>query len=387
MPDMFSDEKPTVTISSANMAQYADRLSDGVMDLMQRYGFSINVYPTHRTAAAPQWVYDNIAQNAVNAQPNPKGIRYGFSGAYGGVPFPIPSTDENQGGEIIWNHICRWAGSGYVRTVSGFIVSSGSVQETSNETVTNNIGYYDPKGSAATFDGYLEKFRLAYNGPPALEGQVVIEYDPTNPLQQPQEIWELLQGQGRVRKAPELAYDTPAISMDGLANYDEFFGFFGAPDRYDWKCLGKKEMYIPYNNNGIFFHEPSDVIGPHFVNPQYLRWELHRVWVVEATLAPGERDVVPRRKFYIDEDTWIIGANDEWDAKGNLWKINMNLNQVRPDLPGTLFATQVIYNIQSNQYAWQPSPWADPQYGKSDTFGINPANVVNPNTLAAQAQF
>ncbi|HEY0817321.1 MAG TPA: DUF1329 domain-containing protein, partial [Rhizobacter sp.] len=65
------------------------------------------------------------------------------------------------------------------------------------------------------------------------------------------------------------------------------------------------------------------------------RWELHRVWVVEATLKPGQRHQAPRSRYYLDEDTWVAVLGDRWDAKGQLWKTLWAHPVVMPDLPAT----------------------------------------------------
>ncbi len=56
-----------------------------------------------------------------------------------------------------------------------------------------------------------------------------------------------LPGQRRVKAAPDVAYDTPNPGTAGATTYDDAFMFNGAMDRYDFKLIGKKEMYVPYN--------------------------------------------------------------------------------------------------------------------------------------------
>ena len=81
--------------------------------------------------------------------------------------------------------------------------------------------------------------------------------------------------------------------------------FNGAPDRYDWKLIGKKELYIPYNAYRLDSPQLkySDIIKPGHINRDLTRYELHRVWEVEATLKTGERHIYAKRHFFIDEDT------------------------------------------------------------------------------------
>lgn len=387
MTDPFADEKPVFTVNAANMSQYAPLLSDGVTSSIRTHGFRLDVYPTHRTAAAPQAVYDRIYQNALNGQPNGNGARFGFQNAYGGVPFPIPDAGDNQGAEIIWNHLARWSGYNFNRTLSSFYSGGGSVSLAATLKIRQSFPYYDPQGSLATFDNTFTRLRNTILAPPPLYDQDLIEYDHTDPLQQPSEVWQLLQGQGRVRKAPELTFDTPAPGSSGILNYDELQGFFGSPVRYNWKSLGKAEMLIPYNNNGQFFKEPNELLLPNFLNPDFVRWEKHRVWVIDAVLAPGERNVFARRRFYVDEDTWTVALVDEYDGVGNLARVLTVFNEVRPDIPCVLYAGTLTYDVPSNSYVFGLAPWNDPTYGSPLDTQNSPPETFNPQDMAAQAQY
>jgi len=389
MPDFFASDAKIVTIDASNMAQYASRLSPGVMAMMQKYpDFHIDVYPTHRTFAAPQWVYDNTYQNALNAQPDPAGARIGFSGAYGGAPFPIPDADPYQAGaEIMWNHNTRWEGSAIDRTVASYVMSHGVLTLASGYNVYEDCPFYKQGGSPSTYDGFIRRFHISFIAPPAINGQEIVELQPTDALQSPTEVWQYLNGQGRVRKAPELTYDTPSSSADAVANYDEYFVFYGAEDRYDWKLIGKQEMYIPYNDNKVAFVPASEMLQPHSLNPDDVRWELHRVWVVDATLHPGERNVVPHRRYYIDEDSWNAVLGDEWDAQGNLWKVDMMLIQDLPYMPGSIYMDSVVYNLQAGEYVTLGGPHGNAPYNDPYLIDEPSPSTFNPQTLGAQDQY
>ena len=387
MPDLFASDKPIVTINASNMDQYKDRLTPGVMQMMKQYGYSITVYPTHRTAAAPQWVYDNIYRNALNAQPDPAGARMGFSGAYGGVPFPIPDADPSQAGaEIMWNHEARWQGVSVVENIGVIVVSNGTMTLSAGSHYTHDEPYYEAKDPSDA--GLIERDLYEFTSPPSINGEKIIQWLSSDPLKTPTQAWQLLTGQGRVRKAPELFYDTPATQTDDIDNYDEFYVFNGALDKYDWKLIGKKEMYIPYNNNKLFLATTTQAHGPHFLNPNLVRWELHRVWVVEATLHPGERNVIAKRVFYVDEDTWDATLADEYDSHGQLWKTEQLFTLDRPDLPGTVFSNDVVYDLLKNEYVTSGGPWGDAPYNTPPDYTNLPSpNKFNAESLAAQAQF
>jgi hypothetical protein len=175
-------------------------------------------------------------------------------------------------------------------------------------------------------------------------GENFLVHDPINPTREGRRSWQYLIGQRRVRRAPSLAYDTPSSVTSGFSFFDEAFLFNGAIDRYDWKLLGKREVFVPYNTMGFHTRKVSEVLGPDHPNPDHLRWERHRVWVVEATLAPGKRHVIARRRFYLDEDSWLILLYDGWDARGQLWHVGHALPFVAPELPAVLVLPYVIFD-------------------------------------------
>jgi len=89
--------------------------------------------------------------------------------------------------------------------------------------------------------------------------------------------WQYLVGQRRVRRAPTICCDTPNFVNSGVDFFDQAFVFMGPIDRYDWKILGKKELYIPYNTNRYVMAHDKDVIGPHFCESGLCAMELHRI--------------------------------------------------------------------------------------------------------------
>jgi Protein of unknown function (DUF1329) len=392
IPELFPDEEPAVVIDASNMADHANRLSEGVMAMMTKYGFKIKVYPTHRTAAAPQYIYDNIAKNATSASftaQDPTGGRFGFQGAYGGIPFPIPdiSSPLKAGAQIMWNHSADWRGFAYHTASQGWSVSNGQKSLAFLDHSLYKAPYYDPNGSVATFDGKLEVQYDPYFAPENLVGQAVMVWQFSNPYEHNQEAWELLNGQGRVRRAPEISFDTPSTQANGIAGYDEYYGFNGSLERYDWKYLGKKEMYIPYNNNKLFGADPAAAHLDHFLDPDLVRWELHRCWVVEATLHPGERNVLARRRFYHDEDTWSVGVGDMWDANNTLFKVNLLYCNCRPDLPGVIYGNNTIHNLQVDDYASVGGVWNQAQHPTLIFVDNIEDSVFDPNNMAASSQY
>jgi len=345
-PDPFAAEKPLYSIDAKNMAQYDARLSDGVKALMKKYpAFRIDVYPTHRTATAPQWVIDNTLKNATRAKTVEGG--YGLEGAYGGIPFPIPKD----GYEAIWNHRLAWIGSDFAMPVRVFVVTAdGKRAMASGGVQTVHRAYYDKAGSPEKFDGYYQFGKFLVDAPGSKAGEAILAHDGINATA-PRGLWQYLVGQRRVRKAPSVAYDTPDSVTSGIGLFDEAFMLFGPIDKHQLKLVGKRELYIPYNNNRAAAAKVDELVTPNTLNPAQVRWELHRVWEVEATLADGKRHVVPKRKYYIDEDSWQIVLFDGWDAKGQLWRTNYSLMLLAPDVPAvSSFVLWGGYDLQTGAY-------------------------------------
>ena len=73
------------------------------------------------------------------------------------------------------------------------------------------------------------------------------------------------------------------------------------------------------------------------------------MWVVEASLAAGQRHQAPKSTYYLDEDTWLAVLGDRWDANGQLWKTLWVFNYVMPDFPGTVQQTFGFYDLLSGQ--------------------------------------
>ena len=143
----------------------------------------------------------------------------------------------------------------------------------------------------------------------------------------------------------------PNYVASGFSFIDEGYLFLGNLDRYDWKLVGKKEMFGPYNTQRFHTKNVDQVLGPRHLNPNHMRWELHRVWVVEASLAQGKRHVMPKRRFYLDEDSWQVLLSDGWDAKGQLWHVGHALPVLVPELPSEIVLPHVIYDLLKNGYS------------------------------------
>jgi hypothetical protein len=377
-PDPFAEEAPLLKITAANMAQYQDRLTAGDQHLLQTYpDYTLVVYPTHRTAIAPQYVYDYTAKNASTAQLSADGNN--LSGAYGGAPFPIPTN----GKQILWNHLLRWQGVTIFNPAGNWqVTSNGEVILRSFASLTEQNPYYIPGGDVKN-PGIIQASEIVDTAPPYVEGEAVLFIQTVNPLQTPARGWEYELGERRVRLAPQLQYDTPVDIAGGSINWDEGEIFNGAVDQYDCKIIGKKEVYVPYNCNRAWTSRIADIAKPQHIDTSLFRWELHRVWVMEMTVAAGKRNVDARRVCYVDEDSWTILAMDVYDAGGSLWKYFQAVPALCSDVPGHMFGGYAIsYEFHAKKYVVFAGYDGGTQWKVIPEL---PASYFTPGQLAASA--
>lgn len=393
---LFEDEKPLFTVDARNMAKYAALLTPGTQAMVRKFGFRVGVYQTHRTAAAPQDVYDNTARNAAGAKLEAKGGQFGFTGAFGGVPFPVIETaDAAAGGsQLIWNHLTAWQGrSGYTGFAPIFVVADGGLALSSAAMTKFEHPYYDPDGSVIShesglnFDGYFSKTHLYYKMPPSVLGMENLIWRSTNLNTNPDIIWSLLPGQGRLRKDRDgSSYGEYNPAAAKIANLDEYSCFFGAPAQYDWRYIGKQEMLVPYNCNAMHFCTAQDLLGPKHPNPEIVRWEKHRVWVAEASLRAGEKNDVARRRLYIDEDSWSALLGEGYDAGGALVKYYTVYNRCVPSIPAMRQQGSLVFDLRSGDYVYAGGVKYE-TYVPDEFMGPLNEVVFEPPEMAAVASF
>jgi hypothetical protein len=351
-PDPFADEKPRLSIDARNAAAHAERLSAGARALMERYpGFRIDVYPTHRTVAFPPFVTDNTLRSATAAHTTNGGLS--LAGVRSAYPFPIPKT----GYEAMWNHLVRFTAVCDERRIFAYRVeASGRITLSSSAHLLESYPYWDP---AAPASNIYFRLRIRYDGPPRRAGEALMLIDPIDYVQRGRRGWQYLPGQRRVRVAPDLAYDTPNSATGGAQTFDDALLFNGEMDRFDFKLVGKRELYVPYNvYRAVYEAKADELFGARFLSPDLVRWELHRVWVVEATLRPGKRHVYSRRVFYLDEDSWAALLSDQYDARGQLYRVGVAFMAPSYDVPAPWPDPFLHYDLVTGVYAINGWPGA-----------------------------
>ncbi len=346
--DPFADDEILFTITAENMDQYADKLTPGQKAIFKAYPdtYTMHVYPTRRSASFPQRIYDKTKEIAATAQLTGNGN--GVTGAINGIPFPIPSN----GHHVIWNHLLRYRSDSAARTV-GQAAPTRSGRYTLVQFRDEFYMQYSMAGKTeADLNNRILFFKQEVIAPARLAGGILLVAETMNQVKEHRNAWVYNPGQRRVRRAPNVAYDNPGTAADSMRTSDQLDMFNGAPDRYNWELVGKREIYIPYNAYKL--QDPSvkneQILTPLHINQSLVRYELHRVWVVDATLKDDARHLYKRRTFYVDEDSWQIAAVDQYDNRDQLWRVSEAHIINYYNVPCVWTSLEVHVDLQAGRY-------------------------------------
>ncbi|PKQ08909.1 MAG: DUF1329 domain-containing protein [Alphaproteobacteria bacterium HGW-Alphaproteobacteria-12] len=338
--DPYAGDAKLFSIDASNVDQYADRLSPGQVTIVKRYdGYRMDVYPTHRSCGYSQDIYDATKANVGRAKLSEQG---GILAGFGGFLYPLP---EN-GLQAIANYRTAYYGKYTHLKVHSAISQTGG-------NFVHNIGIIDTyspfyETNARDIDNrYMTKFIYKQIAPAASVGGIIMTlqpYDDSN------ESWVYIPGLRRVKKAPTANYDTPG--QDDIRTFDQTYMYNGLPDRYDWKLVGKQELFVPYNASRLRAEglDVSSLITDKYPNRDLARYELHRVWVVEATVKAGWRNTFSKRVFYLDEDTWAPLVADLYDTKGKIWRFQENHIFMAPEVPACMSAADFYHDLNADRY-------------------------------------
>lgn len=375
----ISNDKSTITITAANLAQYKDLVTVGQAELMKRFAsYKMNVYPTRRTAVVPDYVNEATKKNALTAELANNGES--LLNAVIGIPFPIPKS----GIELIWNHKTRYRGQSLERYNTQLAVqTNGDFQP---YKLREDVRFhYNMEGQTSEGLGNIIIYFLQLTTSPARQaGNVLLIHETMDQMKEARRAWLYNPGQRRTRRAPNVAYDNPGTGSDGLRTNDQLDAFNGATDRYTWKLSGKKEMFVAYNAYSLWDNSKkyADIAKKSHINQDLARYERHRVWVVDSQLKPGISHIYSRRTFYIDEDTHSILAVDCYDKRGVLWRVQEAHSINLPWLKANVNAISTIYDLQSGRYLVMDASNEEPllQEKSFDTAYFDPNNVAKVAT-------
>ncbi len=350
-PSPFPDDKPKFTIDVSNLDKYRDNLSEGMIAMLTKWStLKLPVYETRRTAAYSDRIYEALKDNAANAKLAAGGN--GVVDALGASPFPvIDPNDKDAAIKIIWNHIMRYRGEMVLRESNTLVVDPNGTFNPVYQREYVLFYYSLPGMTQEKLNNVVFKYIRKIQSPARLAGTRVLVHETLDQVKEARKAWLYDDGRKRVTRAPDVAYDTLESGLGGQRTVDNVDMYNGAPDRYTWKLIGKKEMYIPYNSYALHKQMPlKDLALPGHLNPEKLRYELHRVWVVEAKLKQGQRHVYDRRVFFVDEDSWQIVEYDQYDGKGQLWKVGEAFTLQYYNVPTYWTTVETQYDLLDGKY-------------------------------------
>lgn len=346
-PGPYADEKPLYTVTAQNMTQYAEWLTEGQKALLRKYpdAFRMHVYPSHRDFAMPDETCARTKKNATSAELIDEGK--GVSGIAGAIPFPFPKN----GLEAVWN--AANAGRAYSEQATfdiADVYANGSVAWARQKLRT--VAHNNASGKEKTYaEPMAAQFYTIFLLPERDRGTAAVGFQPNNYSKAATQAWQYQPGTRRVRQMPEVGFDY-AVPPAGFRTSDDDHGYNGSPERYDWKLVGKKEMLVPYANFRI--NDPAlkykDLIQARTVNPDHLRYERHRVWIIEGTLKSGMRHIYRKRRLYADEDTWLVLTADNYDAREQLWRVPLITYHYAPEAQAWHRGVSIYHDVLSGTY-------------------------------------
>ena len=346
-PDPYAGEQPLYRINKDNAGQYSALLTPGLKALLDKYPeYYLQVFPSHRSASAPQYIYDATRKNAEHAELIAGGN--GVSGTAEGIPFPIPQN----GLEAIWNHIMRFRGEQlHMQANHVAVLANGDYSLVMRDRYVYFI--YNRQGmQEKDLNNTLFYYKYNVTAPAKLAGSALLVQETIDQVLAIRKAWRFNRGERRVRRLPMLAYDALQPDTNGMVLSDQTDIYNGAPDRYEWKLLGKKEMLMPYNSYAV--HQKGipyeKILQSKHLNPDLLRYEKHRVWVVEGDLRLGFSHPYAKRRFYIDEDSWQILAVDLYDKSGELVGVQEGHPINYYEVPVFYTTLETIYDLKGGRY-------------------------------------
>ena len=343
--DPYANDPILFTIDATNADQYGEQLAPGHRELFRQYpdSYRMHVYPTRRSANWPEHVLAEVRKQAPLASNEGYALRNVGRSA---VPFPI--TDDPL--QMMWNHSLRWRGGSVRRVYNWFPVDARGrffTVRVLDIVVFDQQGYMkEPRPNR------LANFLAVYLAPANIEGQITLLWEPVDETEDSRQTWKYETVSRRVVRVPSLAYDDLDQRTQGLRTSDQYDGWNGSPDLYDWKLLGKREMFIPYNSYRLSSKQLkySDILQPGHMDPEVLRYELHRVWVIEATLRPDKQHRYHRRIFYLDEDTWQVSMEEDYDSEGRFWRFGNHPAMQFYDVLVPWYRAMIHHDFKSGAY-------------------------------------
>lgn len=342
----YAEDEPLYVVTAKNMDQYGELLSEGHKALLQTFPetYRMPVYPTRRSAGFPEYIYAATKKNATSVELRNEG--HGFCCTAQGFPFPIPQN----GLEVMWNHIMRYNTKGYRGFLNHAVTTPDGDYVVERSYLELSYHYNHPETTLQTLDNQNLWLMSKVVAPANKAGDNNLVHVPIDRMREETKVWVFNPGLGRTRRIGDVGYDNPLF--DGLMTHDQLDMFNGPLDRYTVKLIGKREMLVPYNANRLYSPEYryEDIITRGHINQDLTRYEKHRVWVIDTEVREGYAHIYKRRRFYLDEDSWLVMMQDIYDEHDAFWRTSEAHAVMFRNVPLIVNGVQVHYDLQSRRY-------------------------------------
>ena len=339
----FIDDEIQLEINISNYKNYLAYLTEGQIAMFQAYPetFVMHIYPSRRSCAVPNEVYDLSKSGNANMIADGEGV----DGVVGSIPFPDASEPLHH----VWNHILRYRGVDIVGGAPYYVVNpDGSMTQGAGEAIAKNC--WNPFVKESYCEGLQGMLMQKVTHPPRLADASLLVIESLNALDSPRKAWVYDPGTRRVRRAPNIAYDYLGSASQGLSTADSFDGFNGAKDRYNWTNVGTELKFMPYNVYDFYNADRKEVLTNFHVNQKYMRYELVKVNIVRADIKSDKRHIYPHRVMYFDADSYGMISEEVYDGKKEI----MNYRELPLmnfyDEPACLAVHSATYNFATRRY-------------------------------------
>ena len=339
----FIDDEIQLEINISNYENYLAYLTEGQIAMFQAYPetFVMHIYPSRRSCAVPNEVYDLSKSGNANMIADGEGV----DGVVGSIPFPDASEPLHH----VWNHILRYRGVDIVGGAPYYVVNpDGSMTQGAGEAIAKNC--WNPFVKESYCEGLQGMLMQKVTHPPRLADASLLVIESLNALDSPRKAWVYDPGTRRVRRAPNIAYNYLGSATQGLSTADSFDGFNGAKDRYNWTNVGTELKFMPYNVYDFYNADRKEVLTNFHVNQKYMRYELVKVNIVRADIKSDKRHIYPHRVMYFDADSYGMISEEVYDGKKEI----MNYRELPLmnfyDEPACLAVHSATYNFATRRY-------------------------------------
>ncbi|RLA48013.1 MAG: DUF1329 domain-containing protein [Gammaproteobacteria bacterium] len=380
-PDPFAKDPVLFTIDHTNAEQYKDQLSAGHRALMEKYpdSYRLHIYPTQRSVSYPPSIEEHTRKYKGKAKVVDDGA--GITGIVRGIPFPRPENGE----QAIWNMRLSYKGGGYRGYFTTALTASNGAYELGISKHEIEYMYGDQRTTLENFDNVKTRAVMYALRPAKSAGNMYLYHFLLNSRDEERRNWSYNAGKRRVKRSSMIPHDQPMGGSDGIHVWDQGDMWLGPITEFNWRLIGKQEMYVPYNAYKLHSGdtEIDAIITPQHINQDLARYELHRVWVVEATRREDSTHFYKRRRYFIDEDSWRVMLAEHYDDDGQVHRFSEahHINYYEARVFYTTLDT--YYKIDSNRYYLRH---VDNQYSPFDFSYDQNANYYKPGRLKMKAK-